>query len=174
MQGIWVPMRWLLGIAFAATALLTGIATADPLPLPQGPVILTVSGEISVSNSPEGAQFDLAMLDALGTEEFETTTIWTDGPQMFRGVPLHRLIEVLQAKGAVIAASALNDYMVEIPLTDAVEGGPILAFEQNGEELSVRDKGPLWVVYPYDAATAYQTEVIYARSIWQVKRMEIR
>lgn len=167
-------MRWLLGIAFAAAALMTGVATADPLPLPQGPVILTVSGDISVSNSPEGAQFDLAMLEALGTEEFETTTIWTDGPQVFRGVPLHRLIETLQAEGAVIAASALNDYMVEIPLTDAVEGGPILAFEQNGEELSVRDKGPLWVVYPYDAVTAYQTEVIYTRSIWQVKQMEIR
>jgi hypothetical protein len=64
--------------------------------------------------------------------------------------------------------------MVEIPLTDAVAGGPILAFEQNGEALSVRDKGPLWVVYPYDAAASFQTEMIYARSIWQVKRMEIR
>ena len=167
-------MRWLLGIAFAATALLTGAATADPLPLPQGPVILTVTGEISTTNGPDGAQFDLAMLDALGTEEFHTTTIWTDGPQQFRGVPLHRLIELLQAKGTVIAATALNDYMVEIPLTDAVEGGPILAFEQNGQALSVRDKGPLWVVYPYDAAADFQTEVIYARSIWQVKRMEIR
>ncbi|MBA4350504.1 MAG: oxidoreductase [Rhodobacter sp.] len=174
MQRIWVQMRLLLGIAFAATALMAGAATADTLPQPQGPVILTVSGEISTTNSPNGAEFDLAMLDALGTEEFETTTIWTDGLQQFRGVSLHRLIETLQAEGAVIAASALNDYMVEIPLTDAVEGGPILAFEQNGEALSVRDKGPLWVVYPYDATASYQTEVIYARSIWQVKRMEIR
>jgi hypothetical protein len=38
----------------------------------------------------------------------------------------------------------------------------------------VRDKGPLWLVYPYDSVSAYQTEVIYARSIWQVKQMEFR
>jgi len=167
-------MRWTLGIAFAALAVLADVGAAEQLSVPQGQVILTVSGDIASENSPDGAQFDLAMLDALGTDAFETTTIWTEGPQVFRGVPLHRLVETLQAKGAVIAAFALNDYMVEIPLTDAVEGGPILAFEQNGALLSVREKGPLWVVYPYDANTSYQTEVVYARSIWQVKRMEIR
>lgn len=167
-------MRWSLGMALAGAALVATVAAADPLPLPQGAVILTVTGDISARNSPDGAQFDLAMLDALGTVEFETTTIWTDGPQVFRGVPLQKLVDTLEAEGAVIAAWALNDYMVEIPLTDAVEGGPILAFEQNGEVLSVRDKGPLWVVYPYDSSASYQTEVVYARSIWQVKRMEIR
>ena len=142
--------------------------------MPEGPVILTVTGDISNANSPEGAQFDLAMLDALGTVEFETTTIWTDGPQVFRGVSLQRLVEILDAEGAVIAASALNDYMVEIPVADAVEGGPMLAFENNGRMLAVRDKGPLWLVYPYDSSSDYQSEVIYARSIWQVRRMEIR
>lgn len=147
---------------------------ADPLPEPQGPVILTVTGGISITNSADGAQFDLAMLESLAPVEFETSTIWTEGAQVFRGVPLERLIEAVGAEGSVIAASALNDYMVEIPFSDAVEGGPILAFEQNGKVLSVRDKGPLWLVYPYDSVSAYQSEVIYARSIWQVKRMEFR
>ena len=167
-------MRWSLGIATAGVFLVYAPAAADPLPMPEGPVILTVTGDISNANSPEGAQFDLAMLDALGTVEFETTTIWTDGPQVFRGVSLQRLVEILDAEGAVIAASALNDYMVEIPVADAVEGGPILAFENNGRMLAVRDKGPLWLVYPYDSSSDYQSEVIYARSIWQVRRMEIR
>jgi hypothetical protein len=167
-------MRWSLGIAFVGAVLVGSAAVAEHLPVPQGPVILTVTGDISHANSPEGAQFDLAMLDALGTVEFETTTIWTDGPQVFRGVSLQRLVEILGAEGSVVAASALNDYMVEIPLTDAVEGGPMLAFEQNGQALAVRDKGPLWLVYPYDSESAYQSEVIYARSIWQVKQMEFR
>ncbi len=162
----------LCGAAMAVLA--AGALAADPLPVPQGPVILTVSGGIAQANGPEGAAFDLAMLEGMETVEFETTTIWTEGPQSFRGVPLVRLIEALGAEGEVIAASALNDYTVEIPLADAVEGGPILAFAQNGRHLSVRDKGPLWVVYPYDTASKYQSEVIYARSIWQVRRMEIR
>ena len=169
-----LAMRWLL---FGLSAVvLAQVARADPmpLPLPEGPVILTVTGAIAQANGPDGAQFDLAMLEALGPVEIETTTIWTDGPQTFRGVPLARLVEVLGAEGEVIAATALNEYTVEIPLEDAVAGGPILAFARNGAPLSVRDKGPLWVIYPYDSHRDFQSEVIYARSIWQVKQMEIR
>jgi hypothetical protein len=38
----------------------------------------------------------------------------------------------------------------------------------------VRDKGPLWVVYPYDSKPDYQSELIYVRSIWQLAQMEFR
>ena len=56
---------------------------------------------------------------------------------------------------------------------DAVEGGPIIAYRLNGDRMSVRDKGPLWVVYPYDSDQVYQTEVIYSRSIWQLYRIDV-
>jgi hypothetical protein len=163
-------------LRLAALAAVFPFATlaADPLPQPQGEIILTVSGAITNTNSPDGAVFDLAMLQALDPVTIETSTIWTDGTQVFTGVPLTKLVEVLGASGSTIAASALNDYTVEIPLEDAVEGGPILAFEANGKPLSVRDKGPLWVVYPYDSSADYQSEVIYARSIWQVARMNFQ
>jgi hypothetical protein len=39
--------------------------------------------------------------------------------------------------------------------------------------MSVRDKGPLWVVYPFDDVPAYQSETIYSRSIWQLDRIEV-
>ncbi len=167
-------MRWSIRVLCVLVATFCGPAVAKTLPAPEGAVILTVTGDVAQTNSPEGAQFDIAMLQAMETVEFQTTTIWTDGKQAFRGVPLAHLVELLEAGGEVIAASALNDYMVEIPLADAVEGGPILAFEQNGKALSVRDKGPLWLIYPYDSSRDYQSEVIYARSIWQVKRLEFR
>jgi hypothetical protein len=171
--------RLFLGLSAVALGVgvlggLDGAARADPMPMPSGPVILTVTGAIDQANSPEGAQFDLAMLEGMDPVDVQTSTIWTHGPQTFTGVPLARLVAVLGAEGEVIAATALNEYTVEIPLSDAVEGGPILAFAQNGRHLSVRDKGPLWVIYPYDHDRDFQTEVIYARSIWQVKRMEIR
>lgn len=149
-------------------------AAADALPPPEGDVILTIIGRIDETNSGDAAVFDLAMLQAMDPIRIETTTIWTEGMQVFEGVPLTRLIAEVGATGSVIAASAWNDYTVEIPLSDVIPGGPILAYAQNGEPLSVRDKGPLWVVYPYDAKPEYQSETIYARSIWQVKRMEFR
>ena len=114
------------------------------------------------------------MLEALGAENFETTTIWTEGVQSFTGVPLNTLLDALGAEGETLRAIALNDYAVEIPASDAEDGGPIVAYLQNGAPMSVREKGPLWIVYPYDARTDYQTEQIYSRSIWQLVSIEIQ
>jgi hypothetical protein len=148
--------------------------TADDLPALSDQVILSIDGQIALNTADQGAAFDLAMLQAMEQTTFQTSTIWTEGPQAFTGVSLHTLLDCLGATGTVIAASALNDYTIEIPVSDAVEGGPILAYEVNGKPLSVREKGPLWIVYPYDSSSAYQSEVIYARSIWQVARMQVR
>ena len=156
-------------LPFAGVAL-----AAEPLAAPAGEPILTVSGAITVTNEGETAVLDRAMLEELSPVTIETSTIWTDGVQTFTGVPLKTILDRLGAEGTMIAASALNDYTVEIPVSDAVEGGPILAYAQNGNPLSVRDKGPLWLIYPYDSSSDYQTEVIYARSIWQLARMEVK
>ncbi|SLN27353.1 oxidoreductase [Pseudooctadecabacter jejudonensis] len=163
--------------AFAAAVTLTLIgaetARADDVPSPNGDVILTVSGDIATTNVGDTLQFDRATLTDLGLTTIETTTIWTDGTQVFEGIPLATLVDLLGIEDGTLNATALNDYTVEIPVSDAVEGGPIIALLLNGEEMSVRDKGPLWVVYPYDASDAYQTEVIYSRSIWQLDRIEV-
>lgn len=161
-------------VALAGVCLSGQAVFAEALEQPSGPVILTITGEVAEKNVDDTVQLDLAEILAIDPVTIETSTIWTEGKQVFTGVLLKSLMERIGAKGTVIAASALNDYTVEIPMTDAVEGGPILAYEANGTPLSVRDKGPLWVVYPYDSGAAYQSEVIYARSIWQVSRLEIK
>jgi hypothetical protein len=155
-------------------AALMGAGAALALEPATGDVLLTVTGEIGQTNAADEARLDLDLLVELGTTEFETETIWTDGPQTFVGVELIALLAALEAEGDILRAVALNDYAVEIPVSDAVEGGPIIAFLRNGEEMSVREKGPLWLVYPYDNAPEYRAEVIYARSIWQLARIEVQ
>ena len=147
--------------------------TADPLPAPEGDVLLTVSGAILQTNHAETAQFDRSMLEALDPVTFETTTIWTEGAQSFTGVPLAALMDAVGATGEAISATAINDYSVEIPASDWQDGGPVVAFLNNGEPMSLRDKGPLWIVWPYDDNEAYQSETIYSRSIWQLDRIEV-
>lgn len=155
-------------------AAVMGAGAALALEPATGDVLLTVTGEIGQTNAADEAHLDLDLLVELGTTEFETETIWTDGPQTFVGVELIDLLAALEAEGDILRAVALNDYAVEIPVSDAVEGGPIIAFLRNGEEMSVREKGPLWLVYPYDNAPEYRAEVIYARSIWQLARIEVQ
>lgn len=118
-----------------------------------------------------------ADLDAIGCTHVTTRTIWTEGEQDFAGVPLVDLVRAFGAEaggGAVsLRAQAINDYTVIIPVTDAVEGGPIIAHTRNGASMTIRDNGPLWLIYPYDSNPDYRTEVIYARSIWQLERIEL-
>ncbi|MGH1354812.1 MAG: molybdopterin-dependent oxidoreductase [Thalassovita sp.] len=162
-------------IRLTAAALLSACALpalAD-LATPQGEVILTVSGTITETNADGTAQFDLDMLRALPSDAFETSTIWTNGPQQFKGVPLKALMQELGADGKTLRSIAINAYEVQIPVSDAQDGGPIIAYELNGAAMSVRDKGPLWVVYPYDSDPRFRTEVVYSRSIWQLDRIEI-
>ena len=155
-------------------ACLAGVpAAAEQLAKPTGPVLLTVTGEIGVTNSEGAAVLDEPMLRAIGESEIVTDTIWTAGTVTFTGVRLSALLDHLQASGTLIGATAINDYRVDIPVTDATTDGPIIAYAMDGAPMSRRDKGPLWVIYPYAASGDYRTEVIYSRSIWQLDRMTI-
>lgn len=152
----------------------TAPALAEDLPAPTGEVVLTVTGKIGVTNQDATAAFDLDMLKAIGEVTFETSTPWTEGVHSFTGVPLDALLQSVGVTEGTLTAKAINDYAVEIPFSDAVADGPILAYLQNGNPMSVREKGPLWVVYPYDSKDDYQTEVIYSRSIWQLSSIDVK
>ncbi len=151
------------------------LCSASDFSEPTEPVLLTISGMIDASNGEEGTvRLDLPMLESFEPVVIETETIWTEGKQSFTGVSLAALMEAVGADGEKLMATAINDYSVEIPVEDWVEDGPIVAYLNNGEQMSVRDKGPLWVVYPYDSSPSYQSEVIYSRSIWQLDRLDVK
>lgn len=153
-------------------AALAGPAAAQTLPDPTGEVILEATGQITATNAPDAALFDLAMLTELKPTQITTSTIWSDGVHTFTGVSLHDLVQHLGISGGTLRMTAINDYMIEVPLSDAIEGGPIIAYAMDGNPMSVRDKGPLWLIYPFDTDTRYQSEVYYSRSIWQLNRIE--
>ncbi len=134
--------------------------------------LLTVSGDLGTIESGT-IVLDLDSLMELPVTSFETSTIWTEGVHTFTGVALSDLAAELGVQRGLFFATAINDYTVEIPHSDAVEGGPIIAYLMDDSEMSIRDKGPLWIVYPYDSNSEYRSEVIYARSIWQLDRLEV-
>lgn len=160
-----------LGLALALGFAMS--ASASDIAAPTGAPVLTISGDIDTTNVGDALVFDAESLAALGTVAIETTTIWTDGVNTFEGVPLKTLVDLIGAEDGQLRASAINDYTVEVPVSDAVENGPIVAYALNGEPMSVRDKGPLWIIYPYDQNADYRTELVYSRSIWQLDRIEV-
>jgi hypothetical protein len=162
-----------------AVAGLAGIAGARPafaasLPQPEGKVILTLSGRIANTNKDGVAQFDMAMIEKLGTQSFETTTPWYDGKVKFEGVPMARLMAHVGASGASITVKALNDYATDIPMDDFTRYPVILASKRDGNYMPVRDKGPLFIVYPYDSDPDLKHQRFYSRSAWQVAQIIVK
>lgn len=149
-------------------------ALADQLASPNGEPILTISGEIESTNRGDAAVFDRAMLESMGVQSITTMTPWYDEPVTFEGVPLDELMEIVGANGDRVIAVALNDYTTEIPISDFEEHGTLLAFKRDGEFMSIRDKGPLFIVYPYDSKSELQDQLYYGRSAWQLYQLIVK
>jgi hypothetical protein len=149
-------------------------AAAAQSPQPADKPILTVSGKIGAASADGTVQFDRAALEALGTVAIETNTPWYKGPVKFEGVPLEKLMASVGATGDRVVAVALNDYSSEIPIEDFAKYKAILALKRDGEYMPVRDKGPLFIVYPYDANPELRSQKFYSRSVWQVARLVVK
>ncbi len=159
--------------ALSSIALLSGPTFADTLPQPRDKVILTVSGSISITNESEMARFDADMLAQIGNSTISTSTTWTDGKPRFTGILGRDLMKAVGASGSKVHAIAINDYKIDIPISDFNNYDVILATHMNGEKLSRRDKGPIWVVYPRDDHAELRNELTDSKSIWQLVKVVV-
>lgn len=155
--GLRSSFRGLAGLLVAA-ALLSTAARAEP-------ALTLVNGSQTLELS----------IDALG--EMPQTTIATenefvDGTVTYRG-PLVRnvLSRVGLDKVDNVRFVAANDYYVDIPAKNFRDYDAILAIEANGERLSRRDKGPIWLMYPISDFPELRDPIYSRRLIWQVVKI---
>jgi len=161
-------------ISVAFISCLAQAAADESLPQPTGRVILTISGNITKTNNGNNADFDLETLHALGTRAMSVTTSWTDGTQEFSGVLMRDLMSAVGAEGKTVEAIALNDYTFTIDIEDFSQYTVIVATSLNGKILKIRDKGPLWIIYPLDTFTDDQKVNIERRMVWQLRQLIVR
>ena len=168
-------VKWIAASLFGVLAMSAAdFAGAGSLSQPTDKPILAVSGKIAVTNKDGAAVFDRAMLEAIGTTSFVTNTPWYKEPVKFEGVSLDKLMTAVGASGERIVAVGLNDYSAELPMEDTKKYNVILALKRDGEYMPVRDKGPLFIVYPFDSNPDLKNQKFYSRSVWQVARIEIK
>ena len=127
---------------------------------------------LTVTNGEKVLEMDAATLNALPQVSFETSTIWTDGTISFSGPSLRSLMDQAGISDGQLTLTAINDYAIQVSVDEIEDNAPIVATLMSGEPISRREKGPYWLVYPYDVDAKYQSEVIYAQSIWQLVSIE--
>src|SRR5690625_1738971 len=159
-------MRLLTVLALAALVM----APATPAAADDSTPILRITGRIAGTV----AEFDLETLRALPSVTIETSTVVTDGKHLFKGFLIRDLLDHVQAEGTHVTATALNDYMVEIPISDFHDYDVIAAYEMDGEPLRRADKGPLWIIYPRDDHGALQDIRYDYRWVWQLSGLQVQ
>lgn len=148
--------------------------TARALERPTDAVVLTVTGRLRLPNAADRAQFSMAMLEQLPQQSFVTRTPWYAGARKFSGPLLRDVLAACGAQGSSVRAVALNDYRVDLPFEDTQRFDVLVARLLDDKPMAVRNKGPLFVIYPFDAHAELRNTVYYARSVWQLKRLEVQ
>ncbi|MHC0053606.1 putative pterin-binding protein [Actibacterium sp. D379-3] len=150
----------LLGAALA----LPICAWADPL--------LTVTSTIA-DGTTITQEFSAEELLALEQVEVLTANDYVEGDVSFSG-PLLRSVfpDGTLDPSDTIKLTALNNYSTEMPASEALDYNVILAMSQNGVRMSVRDKGPLWVIYPMNDHKELREPLFNDRLVWQLSKME--
>jgi hypothetical protein len=147
---------------------------ARALPLPRDPVVLSISGRIRRPNREGRALFDMGMLASLPQRSVSLKTPWYSGPRKFTGPLLRDVLATAGAHGEQIEAIAINDYKVTIPMEDCIKHDVLLALLLDERPMPLRDKGPLFIIYPFDSDARLRTSLYYSRCAWQLKALDIR
>ena len=150
------------------------IGPARALDAPKGKIVLTMRGQITEKNAAELANFDMNMLAALPQHTFSTSTPWFAEPRLFTGPLLRDVLAAVGAQGETLSAVALNNFKIDIPASDAGQFQVIVARLLDGKPMSIRERGPLFIVYPYDTDIQLQSVRYYNRSAWQLRSIEVQ
>ena len=137
-------------------------------------VLLTIRATGGEDISDFVYTFTRSDLENLPQQTIRTKTPWTDGIHDFSGPLVNNVLSAAGKRGRILQCVALNDYAVDIPIGDIERYQPILAMKQDGKNMSTREKGPLWVIFPWSDNPELWTESYFSRSIWQLKEIELR
>lgn len=146
----------------------------DPIPAPQGDVVLSISGLVNAAGGEE-ITMDLAALEAAGLVDYTVEDPFLHRQVTYRGPLLSELLDLWQVDSAATTLHivALNDYSIEVPIAMARDYPLVFAIMADGEYMSIADRGPAMLVLPYDDFE-FERPAADAYWIWQIKSIEVR
>lgn len=155
-----------LGVSAMAGALSSRPVLADE-------TILTLRGRFPKAGPDGSVSSSLSDLDALGRTSFSTATPWHDGVNEFSGVSVKNYLGAFGAAPKTIRLVALNDYSVETDVAELIEADALLATRRNGQAMPISDKGPVFLLFPFDDRQELKHQSYYSRAVWQLTEIDI-
>lgn len=151
------------------------LSPSESIAAPSGPVVLSLSGKIGVTNAADRLDFDMETLERLGVVEFTVDDPFLKRSITYQGVLLRRLLEVARVpqEATTLHTIALNDYATDVPIEPISAWPVMLATKRDGQRMPVSDKGPIEIVFPYNSFEI--DPVAYDPMwVWQLRSIEVR
>ncbi|MGF1739750.1 hypothetical protein L4C34_01490 [Vibrio profundum] len=159
---------------FISSFILALPVSAEQLPAPSGEPILWVSGNIAHSNSDKGVELDQAMVDKLTNHTVSTNNHVVSKVADYQGPKLESVLSLVGARGSDVKIVAWDDYVVTIPIETIKKYGVLLATHENGVRMTLDDKGPFFVVFPFSQYAELRNDLYYNLSVWQVRDIIVK
>ncbi|AHG20666.1 oxidoreductase [Chania multitudinisentens RB-25] len=136
---------------------------------------IRIEGKIKIINDDGFFVLSKENFDKMEKSIIKTTTSWTPkGHRVtFEGVKLKDILNKVGAYGKTLRISALNNYWVDIPITDVENYGIILANRMDGKPLTIRDFGPYFSIYPVDDIPNLNKPIYLSRFVWQINKISV-
>ena len=155
----------------------TGLGNAA-IHIPKGCLpnaFLTISGKIGKTTNSAKNAYEISEREflALPRSTVTTSTPWTPKSD-FAGPLLSRVLSEVDAKGTKLRLIALDNFSVEVDAGYLERYGTILAISRNDVRLTIRDFGPIFVMYPRDSfKQELDTPAAASYLVWQLCGIEV-
>ena len=104
--------------------------------------------------------------------KIKTSTPWTETIEL-EGPLMSDVLDFFDIKGSKIKLISTEDYAKVIDRKDIEKYNAILAFTMNGKEMDPSNRGPFWMMYPFDSTPEIQNKAYYLQCIWQIKEIRV-
>ncbi|GHA29519.1 molybdopterin-binding protein [Oceanisphaera arctica] len=140
------------------------------------PVVLTLYGDIQLDDRQyDRLDFTLSELQALPQADITTAHPWVTQAHHYHGVDLNRLMARLFGHRRVVSLylEALNGFSVAVDWPQISPFSPIIAWQEDERLMSRRNKGPLWLMLPYDRVPKVQQADFLHFMAWQLRVIRV-
>ncbi|MFT3973040.1 MAG: molybdopterin-dependent oxidoreductase [Amaricoccus sp.] len=157
----------------------------------EGPVFLTVTGDVTAPNRgpvdpdydklfifnevkfDKAHEFDLADLEKLPQQSVKADFPKGGAETEFSGPLLSDVLAAAGATGETVTVQAMDGYAVEVPLSELVSKGAVVAIARDGRPFGIGNFGPTQIVFPR-SERADLKDMPDDWWIWQIYRIDVK
>jgi hypothetical protein len=170
------PVAGFISLIMFASLLGTNSSFATHSPTAETRKTLLTLNWHDAQGSPNKTTLNLEQLDALPqverTQELPEP-LEIPSSHVWQGISLRELLKISGTSAKSIRILALNGYYATIPIADIERYDPLLAYRRNGQNLTIRDKGPFILIYPFNDFRELNHQIYINRSVWQINEIHI-